>query len=92
MMTDTERLAEIHRLLGDHIAASSAWRVSTERRLDDMQTELEANTEVTSQVREAARAASWLKRAVVWVGGLGAGVYGVWQLLAVLRGSGITPG
>lgn len=81
MMPTTEHLAQqldrIETLLRDHIAGSTAWREKT----DD---ELRRNTEVTEQIREASTALGWIKRVIVWVGGLAvglAGIVGLWQAL-----------
>ena len=82
-----EKLVVIEDLLREHIAGSTAWR----QRTDD---ELRRNTEVTEQIREASTALGWIKRVIVWVGGLAvglAGIVGLWQALSGGGGIGPTP-
>lgn len=70
-----EQLDSIESLLREHIANSQEWRERTD-------IELKRNTEVTEQIREASTALGWIKRAIVWVGGLAVGVTGIvglWQ-------------
>jgi hypothetical protein len=88
MSTQLDRVED---LLREHVERSQMFRVTTEKRLDNMQEELTRNTEVTTQVRDAARTFSWLRKAVIWIGGLAAGAVGIWQAWAAWGGKGIGP-
>lgn len=79
-----EQLDRIEDLLHQHIDASAAWRQKTDA-------ELARNTEVTEEIRTASTALGWIKRVIVWIGGLAvglAGIIGLWQALA---GGGVVP-
>lgn len=75
----SDQLDRVEGLLREHVERSTMFRATTETRLDAMQTELTRNTEVTTQVRDAARTFSWLRKAVIWIGTLSAGAVGIWQ-------------
>jgi hypothetical protein len=79
------RLDTIEQLLRDHIRDSMAWRNATDIRIAE-------NTEVTEQVRTATTAIDWIKKAIMWLGGLAVGIGGIIGLLQLLRpGIGPTP-
>lgn len=82
------QLDRIEASLQAHMERSQIFRETTNTRLDTMQAELTRNTEVTEEVRSAATAAKWFKRAVVWIGGLGAGAVGIWQAWGLFAGRG----
>lgn len=88
-----EQLDRVESLLREHMGRSSEFRETTTIRLDKMQGELTRNTEVTEQVREAAAAAKWVRRIVVWVGAIAAGGVAIWQAVVMFagRGGGIGP-
>lgn len=86
-----EQLDRVESLLREHVDRSTQFRESTTLRLDKMQGELSRNTEVTEQVREAAAAAKWVRRIVVWVGAIAAGAVGIWQAVVAFGGRGIGP-
>lgn len=86
-----EQLDRVESLLRDHVERSTRFRVATERRLDSMQTELAQNTAVTTQVRDAARVATWIRKAVIWIGGLAGGALAIWQVWAAIGNKGIGP-
>jgi hypothetical protein len=85
MSTQLER---IEGLLREHVERSTMFRESTNKRLDAMSAELAQNTEVTTQVRDAARVVTWLRKAVIWLGALGAGAVGIWQAWGAFAGDG----
>ena len=81
MMPTTDHLSEqldrIEDMLRSHVGDSMVWRQRVEG-------ELARNTEVTEQIREASTALGWIKRVIVWVGGLAvglAGIVGLWQAI-----------
>lgn len=88
MSTQLDRVED---LLRDHVERSQMFRATTEERLDKMSSELAQNTAVTTQVRDAARVATWIRKAVIWVGGLGGGLFGIYQLWSLFKGGGIGP-
>ena len=73
-----DKLDTIEQLMRDHIKDSMVWRTRVE--LD-----LARNTEVTEQVRDLATTGRTLRKAVIWLGSLAAGVVGLWQLWQVFQ-------
>lgn len=86
-------------------AASADWQRSIEqrladgdRRMSDMQTELSANTAVTTEVRDmlqtvrgGLRVLGWFGAAVKWVGGIATGLAALWAVLQAALHNGQLP-
>lgn len=83
--THAQILAEIREMRRE----SREWRREVfgpmAKQVEVMQAELTRNTEVTTQVRDAAGAFAFGRKAVIWVGTFAAGAYGIWQLFAAIR-------
>lgn len=89
-------------LMQQHIDDSSAWRSAIQGEVATIKTEVATNTDITAGIanlqakgRLLARFASWCasstRTAVIWLGGLGAGAYGIWQIVAAWRNGGPGP-
>jgi hypothetical protein len=87
MQPTTEQLAEqldrIEDILRDDISDRMIWRQRVE-------SELAENTKITTEIRTAATALGWIKRTIVWLGGLAVGLAGIVGLLQMFR-PGIAP-
>ena len=89
-MSDNQ-LDRIESVLHQHVERSQLRSEKIEKRIDAMTVELAANTEVTTQVRDASRALEWIRKAIIWIGGIGAGVFGIWQAWSIFAHPTITP-
>jgi hypothetical protein len=79
------QLDRIEQLIHDHMHDSAVWRVKTEA-------ELHRNTEATEAIRrdtadavQATTAVASLRKLVIWLGSLAAGIFGLWQLWQALH-------
>ena len=79
------QLDRIEQLIHDHMHDSAVWRVKTEA-------ELHRNTQATEAIRkdtedavQATAAVMGLRRLIIWIGGLAAGIVGIWQLWSIFN-------
>ena len=73
-----EQLDRIEQLIHDHMHDSLVWRTRVEA-------DIVRNTEITEQVRNLATTGRTLRKIVVWVGSIAAGLVGLWQLWQILN-------
>lgn len=72
-------MREIGRALREHVQQSAARLASIEKKVDD-------NTAITEDIARLKTTGRTLKSIIVWLGGLGAGIVGLWQLVGLFRG------
>lgn len=70
---------EMGRALREHVQASAKRAADIERKVDD-------NTAITEDIAKLKTTGRTLKSIIVWLGGLGAGIVGLWQLVGLFRG------
>lgn len=70
---------EIGRTLRDHMQQSAARAANLEKKVDD-------NTAITEDIAKLKTTGRTLRSIIVWLGGLGAGIVGLWQLVGLFRG------
>jgi uncharacterized membrane protein YdfJ with MMPL/SSD domain len=72
-------MREIGRALREHVQQSAARAANIERKVDD-------NTAITEDIARLKTTGRTIRSIVVWLGGLGAGIVGLWQLVGLFRG------
>jgi chromosome segregation ATPase len=72
-------MREIGRALREHVQQSAARAANIEAKVD-------ANTAITEDIARLKTTGRTLKSIIVWLGGLGAGIVGLWQLVTLFRG------
>lgn len=74
-------IRELSRAFREHAAASA-------ERASKLEAKVDTNTAITEDIAKLKTTGKTIRNVIVWLGGLGAGIVGIWQLVTTIKGGG----